>query len=336
MHNQPYLDINLQGIHTQTPQKWWTTTIRYICLSLLILFLCSCGGSVGNEGSDGASDETTGESGFPQLPSTLPDLSDIPGIPKTLQEFSQEIPDLLNELELPNIDQLTNLPQIEDLPFLQPEEGTITYNGPVERRVNPGEWIPGTDLFFVGVTADKKAEFQIAGFNSTRSVGDSLDFDGSWGNVASKSARNGSGIEYSLRLRIYRIADDHVRAAGVHQLKVGSIDPLFDSYAFPEAETQPNNTQFSFPFTVNVARGEAISGTTYGYQGKTERGGEIFGLPSNAYPFHKTGDSIEWTGYLRHNLPVEYNLRMLYYAEEHAQVGGIVRIILPAILTGNG
>ena len=84
------------------------------------------------------------------------------------------------------------------------------------------------------------------------------------------------------------------------------------------------------PFTVNVSNGEAIAGTTLGYAGMQERGGQITGLPEGDYPFLKIGDSISWKGYLRPDIPIEYNLRMIYYDANRAQVGGIVTLALPS------
>ena len=61
-----------------------------------------------------------------------------------------------------------------------------------------------------------------------------------------------------------------------------------------------------------------------------ERGGQITGLPEGDYPFLKIGDSISWKGYLRSDIPIEYNLRMIYYDANRAQVGGIVTLALPS------
>jgi len=246
---------------------------------------------------------------LPDLPVELPDLSDLPGVPDVLRD----LPGLLQDLGLPDLSGIANLPSLEDLPGLQTPSGSIAYNGPTERRVNPGQRIPGTDIVLSAVR-DGKAEFQIAGLRSERSQGDSLDFDGEWPGVA--------GSTYTARLRIYHIAADHVRVAGVHRLLLTNIQPSADG-------SQPAGFTLKFPFTVNVAAGETIAGTTYGYVGMDERGGQLSGLPANDYPYRKGGDSISWTGHIRPDISAAYNIRMLYYSAEQAQVGGVVTLGLP-------
>ena len=246
---------------------------------------------------------------LPDLPIEAPDFSNLPAIPEALRN----LPGVLEDLGLPDLSQIANLPTLEDLPSFQSALGTITYNGPTERRVNIGERIPGTDIVLTSIT-DSSAEFQIAGLRSQRTSGDSLDFDGAWPGVG--------GSTYTLRLRLYYIGSDHVRAAGVHQLVLSNIQPVADN-------SQPGGLTLKFPFTVNASVGEIIAGTTYSYAGMDDRGGQINGLPEGDYPYRKVGDSIAWAGHIRPDLVAAYNLRMLYYNADQAQVGGIVTLALP-------
>lgn len=247
----------------------------------------------------------------PELPTMpdLPQLPQLPGIPESLRD----IPDLLGQLGLPDLSSIPNLPQIEDLPGLQTPPGAIVFNGPTERRLNIGDRLPGTDIVLTNVSADG-AEFQIAGMHSVRAMGDSLDFDGAWPSA--------NGVDYNLRMRIYYIGDTYVRAAGVHRFVVHNVQPQ------PADVTLGGNTT-KFPFTVGVDKGGTIAGTTLGYAGMEDRGGQITGLPEGEYLFRKIGDSIQWQGYVRPDIPAEFNLRMLYYDANGARVGGVVTLAIP-------
>lgn len=243
---------------------------------------------------------------LPELPI---DLSDVPGIPEGLQEF----PDLLGQLGLPDLSQLENLPVLEDLPALQAGPGAIIYSGPLERRLEVGQAIPGTDIRLTAISADG-AQFEIAGLRSVRTVGDSLDYDGPWPGLA--------GVTYNLRLRIYQVTDRTVRAAGVHRLHIENITPT-------PAEVDLGANTLKFPFTTSASSGQLFTGMTIGFLGSEARGAQLSGLPEGEYPYRKVGDSIRWQGYLRPDIPVDYQVRVLYYTENSARVGGIVTVALP-------
>lgn len=245
---------------------------------------------------------------IPQLPD-LPQLPALPGIPESLRD----LPDLLGQLGLPDLSTIPDLPQLEDLPGMQTPAGAIVFNGPTERRLNIGEQLPGTDIVLTNVTA-AGPEFQIAGMRSVRAMGDSLDFDGAWPSA--------NGVDYNLRMRIYYIGDTYVRAAGVHRFVVYNVQPT-------RADVTLSGNTMKFPFTVSVNNGGAIAGTTLGYAGMEDRGGQVTGLPEGEYPFRKIGDSIQWKGYVRADIPAEFNIRMLYYDANGARVGGVVTLVIP-------
>lgn len=239
------------------------------------------------------------------------EIPDLPGIPSTLRQ----IPELLEELNLPDLTQITDLPEIEDLPFLpNTPPGSIIYNGPTEKSIEIGQKISGTDIELASIEGDQ-AEFYIAGLRSLRTIGDSLDFDGKWPGT--------SDLEYSIRLRIYRISKDNIRVAGVHQLLIPNIQPVISDVAM-------QGFTLKFPFTTNANVNEMFAGMTYGYASQENRGANISGLPADEYPYRKIGDSVRWRGLLRSDIPVTYNIRLLFYNDNSARVGGTVTIELPA------
>ncbi|MBX3011826.1 MAG: hypothetical protein KF832_09990 [Caldilineaceae bacterium] len=251
----------------------------------------------------------------PQLPEIpeLPDLSQLPSLPG-IPENLRDIPDLLGQLGLPDLSTIPNLPQLEDLPGLQTPAGAIVFNGPTERQINIGDQLPGTDIRLTNVSAEG-AEFQIAGMRSVRAVGDSLDFDGAWPGA--------NGVDYNLRMRIYYTGGSYVRAAGVHRFVIYNIQPT-------RANVTLSGNTMKFPFTVGVSQGGTIAGTTLGYAGMEDRGGQITGLPEGEYPFRKIGDSIQWKGYVRSDIPADFAIRMLYYDASGARVGGVVTLLIPS------
>lgn len=239
-------------------------------------------------------------------------LPDLPALPDDLRQ----LPDLVSELQLPDLGDITDLPGLDALPSFEPPTGAIRFNGPTEQRIAIGEHIPGTDISLTGIT-DGQAEFQIAGMRSLRSTADSLDYDGEWPGIP--------GSAYNARLRLYLIGEDNVRIAGVHQLTIPGIQPAIGA-------SVTGQFTMRFPFTDGVNVGDdRIAGTTYGYVGSTERGAQLSGLPEGDYPYLKVGDSFRWNGALRPDVGAGYNLRMLNYDNNSARVGGVVTLTLPGM-----
>ncbi len=246
----------------------------------------------------------------PPKQSAIPDsIKELPAA----QAVLDELPGVLDELGLPDISQIANLPDIDELPVMQSPPGGIIFNGPTEFRLNPGETIPGTDIRFVAIS-DDGAEFEIANLRSVRAIGDSLDFDGSWSSI--------EGVTYNLRTRIYRIGGENIRAAGVHQLTIERISPTDANVGMGDHATR-------FLYSSGAESGERFDGMTLGYVGANDRGGELSGLPPGDYPYRKVGDSVAWQGQLRTDIPVEYAARMLLYGENSARIGGVVNVSLP-------
>lgn len=238
----------------------------------------------------------------------VPDLPvEIPGNPQ-LPNLDQ-----LRDLGLPDLSNIPNLPQLSDLPVLNVGESAIVFAGPAERRIGIGERLPGTDIVLVGIS-DAGAEFQIAGMRAIRALGDSLDFDGNWPGIG--------GVSYNLRMRVYLVGTDSVRAAGVHRLLVENI-------AVQEQAVTPQGNLLKIPYAGSVNAGERLKGTTLGYVGNRERGAEFSGLPAGDFPYRKVGDSLLWRGYLRQDIPIEYNMRVAFYNDAAVQVAGIATLQLP-------
>ena len=252
---------------------------------------------------------------LPQLPGApqLPKRPPLPAVDELLERLPDFDLDLLKELGLPDLSDIVNLPQLADLPGLSLGENAIAFAGPTEMRIDIGESIRGTDIQLSGIV-DGRAEFFFAGLRAERIAGDSLDFDGAWPSI--------NGVNYNLRLRVYRVAEGYVRAAGVHRLVVEGIQPVHQPVMLNEDAPK-------IPYTGSATVGQLMKGTTFGYAGFNEQGAEITGMLTGDFPFRKTGDSLRWQGTLRPDLPSVFNLRIVRYSESSVQVGGIVALQLP-------
>ena len=241
----------------------------------------------------------------------------LPSIPEIPVEIpgNPQLPNLdqLRDLGLPDLSSIANLPQIADLPILNVADNAIVFTGPTERKIGIGERIPGTDILLTAI-GEGGAEFQIGGLRAVRALGDSLDFDGNWPGIG--------GVTYNLRLRVYLVNGDSVRAAGVHRLLVENITPQ-------EQAVSPQGTLLKIPYTAAANAGQKLKGSSLGYVGNGDRGAEMSGLPSGDFPFRKVGDSLLWRGYLRSDIPIEYNIRVLFYNDTSVQVAGIATVQLP-------
>ena len=251
--------------------------------------------------------------GAPQLPKPLSPRS-IPGLEDLLDMLPGFDLDMLRELGLPDLSGIADLPQLGDLPGLAVGENAIAFAGPTEMRIDVGELVRGTDIQLSAIV-DGRAEFLFSGLRAERIAGDSLDFDGAWPNI--------SGVDYALRLRVYRVADGYVRAAGVHRMVIEGIQPLHQ----PGVAVDEGSPKI--PYTASIAVGEVLKGTTFGYSGLAEQGAQIAGIPSGDFPFRKTGDSLRWQGMLRPDLPCVFNMRIVHYGDNSVQVAGIVTLQLP-------
>jgi len=241
-------------------------------------------------------------------------LPSIPGLPAEIPGNPQ-LPNLdqLRDLGLPDLSSIPNLPQLTDLPILNAADNAIVFAGPTERRIAVGENLPGTDIVLAAIT-EAGAEFQIGGMRAMRAPGDSLDFDGNWPGI--------SGVTYNLRMRVYLVSGDSVRAAGVHRLHVENITPQEQAVAL-------QGTLLKIPYASSANRGERLKGTSLGYMGNAERGAEFSGLPAGDFPYRKVGDSLLWRGFLRSDIPIEYNIRVAFYNDDSVQVVGIATVQLP-------
>ena len=185
----------------------------------------------------------------------------------------------------------------------------MVYSGPTEIALASGERLMPTDIVFQGAE-DGRGRFLIGEYRATRQIGDSLDWDG----------EPLPGVSLRLRLRVLWLREDQARLAGTVRVEVRGVE----ARAGRPADEAP--VVYRLPVAYRVPKGAFIPGTTWEYRGPTERGAELGGIEE--YPYRKIADSILWEGWLRPQVGLTLNLRVVYFDEQALQVAGLATILL--------
>ncbi len=184
----------------------------------------------------------------------------------------------------------------------------LTYTGPTEITVKAGEFIPGTEIQFVGA-AEKGAVLRIEGQEATKLVGDSLK----WAGPVTDQ------VHMEVNLRILHISPERLITSGLVTLKLGQVSPQ-------SGEVDENRPiRYTLPVTYKVNKGDLIPGTTIRYGGPEEgKGARLEGV--DGYPYRAIGDSIVWDGRLYDNVDLHLNVRVLFYNDRFMQVLGTATV----------
>jgi len=185
--------------------------------------------------------------------------------------------------------------------------GTLTYNGATDQAVPMGQNLTGTDIRYVGYS-DAGAQVLIGDQQAVKKPGDSLDWSGT----------PVPGVDVVLSQRILTANAERLQTVGTVRVTIQNVSP--------QAAPFPDKPTFSYKvaITYTVKKGEMIPGTLVTFKGKTDQGAELAGV--SGYPYRKLGDSIGWTGRLRANAYLDTTLRVIAYADEFIQVGGLATI----------
>lgn len=192
---------------------------------------------------------------------------------------------------------------------------TITFFLPAYTyNLEPGETVPGTRLHYVGRSGDAY-EVRIDGLLARKQTGDSFI----WNGVLAP------GVYANYNLRLTTAVFGALPVAGSVKIVVFNPEPV-------ELNATPNlDNAFHYSnIVVNhvIPAGRSIPGTTLVYEGvvtqgegdATSRLAQLSGL--NGYPYLALGDSLTWTGRLRGNVIVRYNLRVAAIDEDNLRLAG--------------
>jgi hypothetical protein len=197
-------------------------------------------------------------------------------------------------------------------------QNTLTYTGPMEKSVPAGSFLPRTNIKYVGVTPDKTAEVNISGQRAFKRIGDSLEWKGSFLN----------GVEVQLRDRILWYSDQRLQLVGTIGLTIDNVSPKPSPIPQISDKSTPNLIVHKVPVIYQVKRGEAIPGTNLIYQGKTEKGVQLAGLPNDEYPYRLVGDTISWQGQIRPQVYLDLLLRTVAYNDNNLDLTGWATVII--------
>jgi hypothetical protein len=192
-------------------------------------------------------------------------------------------------------------------------------------NLSPGEQIPGTQMEYIGKTADGGYEVSINGTSSVKRTGDSFI----WSGIIAP------GTHGQFNLRISTDVLGELPVAGSAAITVLNPEP-FPLVAIPEDSSGFSFTNILTNYTVPA--GSIIPGTTLTYQGVTQQGGvDVAQIndANGAASYYAQGDSVVWTGKLRENVFVRYNLRIISYNAESLLLGGTAELFIrPSLPAG--
>ncbi len=182
----------------------------------------------------------------------------------------------------------------------------------------PGEGVPGTGLLFVDRQGDA-FEVIIDGQRTLKRAGDSFF----WSGVLAP----GVFANYNLRLTTSMFGS--LPVAGPVEIIVLNPAPV-EELGVPDGAGKYHYTNIVADYTVPA--GYKVPGTTAVYEGLEERGqggqtvrvGRISG--TGGYPYLALGDSLVWTGRIRDNVYLAYNLRVTSVNEEAIRFTGTAEL----------
>ena len=169
--------------------------------------------------------------------------------------------------------------------------------------LQPGESVPGTQLMYVGRSGDAY-EVSIKGATVLKRMGDSFF----WSGVVAP------GVYGNYNLRLTTSLFGGLPVAGPVELVVLYPDPL-ELTSSEDLDTRLHYNNIVLDYRVPV--GSAIPGTMLYFEGMEiqgigDRANELARLSGrDGYPYIAVGDSLVWTGKLRENVAIHYNLRVL-------------------------
>ena len=202
------------------------------------------------------------------------------------------------------------------VPAPTPMGDTLILMVPLYRiGLEPGAAVPGAELSYVGQSSGGY-DVIIGGLAANKRSGDSF----SWQGVVAP------GVIANYNLRLTTTLLGRLVAAGPVTLNVFNPLPVATNVVPAESEgLYYNNIAMQYL----VPPGRAIPVTTLIYEGIIEPGGpenlaEQMAYLSGVegYPYFAFGDSIGWTGKLRHNVTIRYSFRVVSMDENGLRVAG--------------
>jgi hypothetical protein len=194
-------------------------------------------------------------------------------------------------------------------PSPTPEGDTITFTAPYTFDLSAGITIPGTQIKFI--QGSDVYELSINGLQAYRQIGDSL----AWRGIIAP------GVLGNYRLRLQSSFREPLQAQGEVILTIFNPSPV----EIPPTQLPPGNLYFNnISVFYSVPVDGRIPGTTLVYEGEQNQVAELSGTAG--YPFFALDDSLLWSGKLRDNVYVRYNVQITNLDEEWLDLQGTAEI----------
>ena len=201
-------------------------------------------------------------------------------------------------------------------PTATPEGNLLEYKlAPYEVTLSVGENVPGTQVYFNG-ESNGIFQLSLAGIPVEKRAADSLD----WGGVIAP------GVTGRYNMRVVPALNSRLSAVGLVDITV--LDPTPVETGNSGSLSGP--IRFSnIPQTYSIELNQTIPGTTLFYVGATPDGAQFGG--TTQFPYRQAGDSLVWTGQLRANVMVRYDLRVVNFTDSRLNLVGTAELaITPA------
>ena len=183
------------------------------------------------------------------------------------------------------------------------QDAALAYSGPVEIGINQGEYLPGTDIQYLG-KIEEGAQLSIGGQQALKKAGDSLNWKGDLID----------GVAADLSLRVVLITEDEIHVAGSAEVAIADPAPQ------PALPNELAPVHYKLPVAHRVKKGAAIPGTVFIYAGRTEQGAHLANI--EGYPYREVGDSIVWKAKLQEGVWLELLLRTVLITDTTLNVAG--------------
>lgn len=181
-------------------------------------------------------------------------------------------------------------------------------------NLQPGESVKGTHLEYLNREGDVY-QVSIDGLNATKRVGDSF----SWRGVMAPGVIG----NYNLRISPSLLGNSLLAAGSVQLFVLNPIAvELSNEYVINDVLYRFSGIAVDYQVPV----GGQVPGTTLIFEAYDQQGALLSGTVG--YPYRAVGDSLIWTGRLRGNVVVKYNLRVASADEESIRLIGTSELFI--------
>lgn len=202
-------------------------------------------------------------------------------------------------------------PNLPDNLLPAPDTQAVRYRGVEHQRLAPGSLVPGTDIRLEGIE-NEGAVFAFADLKTRKIVGDAVNYQGPWHDLPR--------TDYIRTSRIIRLTDTEVYLVSWYSLTISGVAP--------STQSVPMSAELPYTALVRANRDSHIPGTMLTFRGRTPSGAaRIEGQADDTYGQFQVLESVQWSGQLRDDLMVRYNMRVIFYTDAYVQLGGFVTLI---------